>query len=389
MNHTTARLETTAGPVLFEDLRLLAAAKAPCITAVLTIPDPLQLAARIGNVIREMEKRLSAIPMKPLQVTDLVEPIRSMATALERDREWSIGLALFRSPDQFRYFFLRELPTEFVTVAERFQIRPLLAVVSRDQLFYVLALSQKHVRLFRCTYQGKQELQLRRLAPDNLHVWLNNRIPDHVLDNRAIAGPSVGSMKGVVFGTSTDRERKDEYLSHFFNQVDQGVHHFLLRETAPLILAGVETEMSIYRKVNTYSHLLDKAIPGAPEKLSPADLHDRAIEIIRESHSAPLQKVLNEFSDFRDRKRVALRMDEVLERASEGRVSDLLIREDAVYLGVCHDSDQLMPAGSFETRLEDLLNLAALQTVKHRGQAFSLKAHEMPDRLDVAAFLRF
>jgi hypothetical protein len=185
----------------------LALGKAPCITAVLTIPDPLQLAARLSNVLHDVEKRLSDLRMEAPASAGLLRPIRAVAATLERDGNWSIGLALFRSPDQFPYFFLREAPTEFVTVGEHFEIRPVLAVVSRDQVFFVLALSQKHVRLFRCTYQSEQELQLRRVAPDNLHVWLNNRIPDHGLDNRAVAGPSVGSMKGVTFRTT--RAKKD------------------------------------------------------------------------------------------------------------------------------------------------------------------------------------
>ena len=45
---------------------------------------------------------------------------------------------------------------------------------------------------------------------------MSSRIPDHVLDNWSAGGPSVGRMKGVVFGTSSDRERHEEYLRHFF-----------------------------------------------------------------------------------------------------------------------------------------------------------------------------
>lgn len=389
LNQNTTGLEAAARPVLFEDLRALASAKGPCITALLAIPDPLQLKVRLNNVLRPLERRMKDLHVESSAANDLLTPIRSVTAALERDGDWSIGFAMYRSPGQFRYFLLRDPPTDFVAVAERFYVRPLLALTSRDQIFYVLALSQKHVRLFRCTYQSEQDLQLRRLAPDNLHVWMNSRIPDHVLDNRAAAGPSVGSMKGVPFGTNTDRERKNEYLTHFFRQVDEGARHFLSGESAPLILAGVETEISLYRKVNTYPHVLERSITGSPEKLSPVELHDWALDIIRATPSTALRRALNQYPEYVDRHRVSVRMSEILQHAYEGRISQLLIREDAVYMGACHDSEQKLFAGETGTRLEDMLNLAALQTLKHRGEAFSLKPHEMPHRLDVAALLRF
>jgi hypothetical protein len=98
----------------------------------------------------------------------LVGPIRTLANAIEEERDWSIGLALYRSPDLFRYFWLRDTIKDFVTVSQTFQIRPLVSLVSKEQKFYVLALSQKHTRLLMYPYQSQQELQLRRLAPQSL-----------------------------------------------------------------------------------------------------------------------------------------------------------------------------------------------------------------------------
>src|ERR1700678_2516477 len=94
------------------------------------------------------------------------------------------------------------------------------------------------------TYQSRQESQLRRLAPQSLRAWMNTRVTDPVLDNRSAGGTSVGKIKGVLFGTNTDRERHEEYLKHFFKEIDKGVHHILLGHTAPLILAGMEEEVA-------------------------------------------------------------------------------------------------------------------------------------------------
>jgi len=285
-------------------------------------------------------------------------------------------LVLFRSPDLFRAFWVGETMKDFVAVGERFQIRRLLFLLSREQRFYLLALSQKHVRLFRCTHHSAREIQLRGHVPTNLHEWRQTAKPDHVVDNRASAGPSVGSMKGVMFGTSTVREQQDEYLLHFFKQIDKGLHRLLAREVAPLIVAGVEFEIALYRKVNTYPQLTEHAVHGSPDGLSARELHERALTFVKQTFSAPLKKALEDFEEYGGTRRASSSLDEILRAADEGRVADLLLREGAERRG----------SGPGE---EDLFNLAALRTVSHRGQAFALKASEMPGELDAAAIFRF
>jgi len=81
----------------------------------------------------------------------LAEPIHELAASVETEGDWGIGMLLYRSPETFRYVLMRELSKEFVTVGNRFQIRPLLGLLSHEQRCYLLALSQKHVRLFDCT----------------------------------------------------------------------------------------------------------------------------------------------------------------------------------------------------------------------------------------------
>jgi hypothetical protein len=255
--------------VSFGDLRSLAEARAPCITAGIAIPDPLQLHARIQNPIRGIERQLKDADVNSQEEFTLVQPLRTLANAIEEEHDWSIGLILYRSPDLFRYFWLRDTIEAFVAVSQTFQIRPLLSVVSREQKFYVLALSQKHTWLLMYLYQSQQELQLRRLAPQSLQAWMNSRIPDHVFDNRSAGGPSVGKMRGVLFGTNTDRERHEEYLRHFFKEIDKGVHHILLDQTAPLILAGVKEEVAIYRRVNSYPRVVEQAVLGSPDAFEP------------------------------------------------------------------------------------------------------------------------
>ena len=372
-----------------EDLRVLAAAKSPCITVAFAVPDPLQTRTRLKNAVDSVEKGLKDTGIGDASAAFLTAPIRALAADIEEREEWSKSIVIFRSPDIFRYFAMRDLEHEFITVGERFQLRPLLGLLSRHQQFYLLALSLKHVRLFHCTHHSGEELDWRGLAPQSLQVRMNARQPDHVLDNRAAGGPSVGSMKGVVFGTDTDRERQDEYVMHFFNQVDKALEKILVDKSIPLILAGVELEIALYRRVNTYPQLMDREIHGSPDGLPARELRERALKTVKEVFSAPLRKALDWFEQYRGTSRVASKLDEILKAASEGRVSDLILREDAAYLGIWDACAQTILAPRDHSGQEDLLNRAALETVIRKGQAFAVKASEMPNRMDAFAVLRF
>jgi hypothetical protein len=293
---------------------------------------------------------------------------------------------VFRSPDIFLYFFLHQPVPELHAVEERFQIRPLLSAFSREQRFHLLGLSRHDVRLFHCTQHRIERASIRQVVSQNFRVWLATRQPDHVLENRAAAGPSVGSMKGVSFGTNTDREREDEYLAHFFKEIDNGVNTLLRDDTAPLLLAGTEDEIAIYRRVSTHRRLLDQCVHGSPDGLSERELHRRAMDIVTRVCSLPLQSAIAEFEKQRDKGRVSLDAQRVIKSAWEGGVADLFLSQRAEFIGRWNKKTYEVESGSPG---EDLLNAAALQTVLHGGQAFGLEAEDMPEKHEIAAVLRF
>ena len=368
------------------ELSSLAAAKGHCITATFSIPVPSQIRPRINHAVRELEKRLKVTDLNVRTAQNLLGPVQELATTIEAGGEWGFALALYRSSDTFRCFRIPELAKDVITIEDRFQVRPVLPVVSREQRFYILALSQKKIRLFDCTDYGFHEVDLKGRVPQNLQVFLNAGMPDHVLDNRSSGGPDVGSMKGVTFGTNTDRERHNEYLAHFFQEVDKSLHKILPAGSVPMMLAGVEEELAMYRKLNTYKPFIEQEIHGAHDAVPPSELHQRALEIVKKRVSAPLAKIIREFESHRNANRVSLDFEDILAHAQEGRVSELLVREDADHRGLWdEDSRRIMMDGEGD----DLINIAALQTLQHGGQAFALTEAEMPDQAEMAAVLRY
>ncbi len=363
--------------VSFEDLRALASASGPCLTLATSIPNPAELSVRLKNGLRALADKV--------EDAALMEPVEKLAQSAHADQVWGNSLMLFRSPDLFQYYWLRGSYREMALVGQHFQLRPLLSVLTGEQCFHVLALSRRKVRLFRCTPHAAEEIDLAAAAPVNLEEWLNIRQSDHVLDNHSSAGPSTGSMRGVMFGTITDREREDESLRHFFKEVDRGVKK-LLRDDSHLILAGVDHEVASYRRVATYPFLLDEAVQGAPDGMSNHDLYLRAWEVARGAAPEAFRKAMEEAETHRERGQISTDTSQVIQAAFEGRVADLFLSDSAERRG-SWDKESFKPRiGEGE---DDLLNAAAVETIRHGGRAFEVDPRSMPVRDEVAAVLRF
>ncbi|HVW83580.1 MAG TPA: hypothetical protein VHB50_02830, partial [Bryobacteraceae bacterium] len=226
-------------------------------------------------------------------------------------------------------------------------------------------------------------------TPVSLADAMQTRQPDHVLENRQGGIPSVGSMGGVISGSSTDREAKDEYLLHFFRNIDRAVNE-CLKNNAPLIPVGVEHELALYRRVNTYQALIEQGVHGAPDGLEGGELQSRAMALLAERSRHFGNAVPADFDKRVGLGRASIRIPEIVSAAWEGRVSQLFFQEDAHYTGafdpvrrrVKHTDDPLdSPV--------DLIESAAYQTVLHGGEARILPASAMPNGVAACAVFRY
>jgi hypothetical protein len=372
MASMVVREDATQDVVTLADVKALAGAAGPCITLLMSVTSPPELAARLKSILHSARKQLAGHHTDAETAAGLLVPIEQLAPDLETAHTRANSLIVFRSPGAFRHYWMRERLKDVAVVGERFEIRPLLAALAREQRFYLLAIGRHHVRLFRSTPHIAEEVRLEGMAPQYLLEWLHIRQPDHLLADRSAAGPSVGSMKGVVFGTGSESEKEQDRFRHFLVEAERGVTRLLRRDSEPLILAAEERDMAIYRQLNTYPRLLEQAIHGSPDGQTAQNLHERAWEIVSQCPSEPLQKAL---ADYRKQAGAALVLGDVSaigKAAAEGRVAGLFLSENA---GAGQPGDPL--------------NIAALETVLHGGWAFELSSTDMPANDFATALLRF
>jgi len=320
----------------------------------------------------------------------LLEPILEQNPGFRGSADAKSSVAIFRCPEVMLTVPVDSSVRPVVKVGETFDLRTILAVSDQLTPFYILALSQKRTRLLECTRRFSKEVPFPAGFPTSLADAMQTKKPDHVLDNRSSGGPSTGSMKGVLFGTSSDREAKDEYLLHFLMQVDKAVNILLKGQEAPLVVVGVEQEIAMYQRVNSYWRLAEGGVHGAPDGLESGEMHARVLELLGRQPAGWVSEVLRDFDKKVGSGRASVQRHEIVAAAFQGRVSHLFLQDNAHYEGtydpvrqeVTHNDDPEHPAA-------DLLDAAARETLKHGGVARLLPAAAMPNGVPACALFRY
>ena len=257
-----------------------------------------------------------------------------------------------------------------MTVANHFYVKPLIPALQAERRFYVLALSLKHIRLLRCTEDSSEEVELPTSVPTN-------------------AGN--GGVNGAVFSTTPDDENHLEHLAHFYKQVSEGVTAFL-RERAddsPMVIAGVDYEIACFRRVNVYPKLVQEGVHGAPDSLKGGELHKRALEAVRAFFETPFRTALARYEAVGEQ-RSSSTVKDIVKAAFDGRVLDLVLAAGTHYMGVFDDQTRNVKGHKQPVQGdEDLLNVAALQTLLHAGQVFIVPASQIPHGAPAIAIYRY
>jgi hypothetical protein len=375
-----------------KELKAILASEGPCLSVYLALSNAPPNQSAKANAL-EWKETLRSIEPKIRQhgavARELCDSIREWDMVVPEQEPLGRSIAVLRSMDVFRIAWVEEPVKSRAHIGPHFYIRPLLPDLTRDRTFYILALSQKNVRLLRCTSRTSEEVAFPQNIATNFEAYMNTAKPDHVTDNRATPGPGVGSSKGVMFTTSSDREDRDQYLLHFFGQIDRGVNEVLRGKTEPVVLAAVEYELPLYRDVNTFPHLARECVQGAPNSLKSGEMHARALDAMLRCYERKVDEALAQYN-HKVGGGASNRLKDVITASHDGRVLTLLVSDSLETTGVFDETTHTVKGretGSAED--EDLVNDAAIQTILHAGQVYVVPNGKMPNGAPLAAIFRF
>ncbi|MEO8371664.1 MAG: hypothetical protein ABI806_20925 [Candidatus Solibacter sp.] len=365
----------------------------PCISiympthraSVETRQDPI----RLKNLLRDCELSLEARALRKPEIQALLDPIRALVDDYDFWQHQSDGLAMFRCRDLFRKYRVALKLPELAMVADRFHSKPMLALLTADCRYVILALSQNEIRIFRATRDTITEIEPSGM-PSSLADAVGKRRVYRSLQTHSASSAAGGAASAVFHGHGGGGEEKKETLLAFFRQIDRGMRDLLGEERAPLILAAVDHLYPVYRQANSYSELLDEWIPGNPEVLSAEELHRRAAPIAGHHFLEAQQKAAAKFLELLHTHQTSSKLEEILPAARQGRIESLFVAVGVQLWGGFNPStNETAVVDQPAAESQDLLNLAAASTYLARGAVYALPPDQVPGNEPLAAVFRY
>ena len=316
-----------------------------------------------------------------------------LATAgeLVDDREFwshgSEGLAVLAGPDGTTAIRLSQPIGDLAVVSDRFHLKPLLAAMARHVEFDVLALSRHDVRLVRVTGSRAVETEVPGL-PTSMPEALRFDDREPHLQSHAGGRTGRGRVAATFHGQGGSGDARDADVDRFLHLVDRAVFDHRSGSTRPLVLAGVDELVAAYRKLTRCTQVLDDHVAGNPDQSRPAELADRARGFVpppvaRAEHAAR-ESFLSAAASTVDT------VEQAVIAAAAGQVASVFVPADQVFWGRYRAGHHLIE--EHDTRQpgdHDLADVAAIEALRHGGQAFVVPASDIPGGGTAAATLHF
>jgi Bacterial archaeo-eukaryotic release factor family 3 len=371
--------------------RLALQGEGPCVSLFLPTHragrEVQQAPIRLKNLLRQAAGGLEAHGVSAPTIESLLAPLRRL---LDDRLFWvyqSDGLALFSRPGWWGSFRVPlDLP-ELAAVADRFHVTPLLPLLTGDGHFFVLALSQNHIRLLEGTRDRLEEVDLPGEPLGGRDALQGEEVERQVQLYVADRG-GVGA-RGVFHGHGDVGDVQEERILQYFRGVDRRLREVLAGEHAPMVLAAVELLSPLWRRANTYQYLVDLTLPGNPEELRPDQLHARAWPIIEPLFLQAQRDAAARYDQLTGTGLTSQDPEEIARAAEEGRIETLFVAQHPAGAAAVGATGEAAPHRDASGPPGELVESAAVTTLTKGGTVYALPSGEVPGGGRAAALFRY
>lgn len=359
--------------------------------------DIRQNPVKFKQLLREAEARLYDMKMEKAEIETFLKPAANLIDEIRFWQNQGDGLALFIHSDGIKYF---RLPIEFketVYINSRIHIKPLLPLFTGNGQFNILALSKNQYRLFRCTRQNIKEIELQD-APDSMHdVQVDDDSQDSPRRQNAMrASNNVGKNQLTYNNVTQAQGNEDDYerneLTRYFRAIDESLVDMHEGDIVPLVLAGVEYLIPIYREKSKYPYIVDDFIRGNPELLNGEELHKLAWDIVEPLFNKDKKLAEEKYKQYQGQrnKLYANSLERIIPAAYSGQIESLFLDNKARQWGKFNFNDNSVEIHEDKKDGdEDLMEYVSILTLSRGGNVFPVSPEEIPDNSSIAAVLRY
>lgn len=351
-------------------------------------PETEQDAIVLKNLLGDAAEDLEREGVRSPDVREMLDPALRLLDDRGFWQHQSDGLALFLTAKKCRTYRLPLSFEELVVVSDRFHLKPVLPLFSTDGRFYILALSQNQVRLLEGTRYTVDEIGLEEM-PDSIAEALKYETFEQHLQFHTGTSAAPGDRSAMYHGHD-EAEQDSSRILRWFHRLDEGLSELLAGKRAPLVLAGVAYLLPLYKEASSYQHLVDKGIPGNPEELRSEELHAAAWPLVDPIFAQARQQTAARYAQLAGTGKTSAQVEEAVLAAHHGRVEALFVAVDTHVWGLCDlGANSVEAHGERQPGDDDLLDLAAVQTLLQGGAVYAVAQADVPGEGPLAAVFRY
>jgi hypothetical protein len=319
-----------------------------------------------------------------------LKPARELLDQLSFWQFNSDLLAVFLHADGLE---IHKLPLEYPApkyfISDRPYLRPLISMLNSDGRFLILSLRLDEIRLFQATRHVYEEIGLTDEVPQEVGEVKDLENKQKSLQFRS----GHGGGGGAVFhgqGVASDEQKKDE-IAEFLREVDRQITDVLKNQELPLVLAGVDYLIPIYRSVGKYNNIFPEHVSaGSPKGYSDQELHERAVGVIDAHLDTPRAQAAERYGEAAGASLNSSDKRKTLLAAWAGQVDTLFVHPEAHLWGTYDANEHTVQIDAAQTPENYcLLNEAAIQTLRNGGTVYLTAQEPVHDDTPLAAILRY
>lgn len=333
--------------------------------------------AHLKSSLKKVQQNLLDQGMDQKEIKAYLEPISDLIPDMNLWRHPSEGLVIFLDTEKGITFY--KLPIKFkpeVYVSDHYYLVPLMPLFEFDASFYLLTLSQDHVKLYRGNQYQIEDLYVNDFAPERLEEAVGFDFEQKMLQFRTgQALHSAGSFHGQ--GEGKDDDTKE--ISFFFREINRGVNKTIETQNTPLILACVDWLYPLYKSVNTYNHLYPEHLSGDPEFKDKSQLLHEAQQLINRYLLKKKKQIAELYDELVHTPKTSHQISDIVPAAKHGRIDTLFLRKGDEVYGTYNKKNNCVILDSEKApRNLSLINMAALDSLLQGGKVLTLDPEDMP-----------
>lgn len=343
-------------------------------------------ATTFKNMLQQITTQLKQKDMNQLEIEKMLKPGYELLRVEDFWYDMKEGLAVFIADGYFKYMKMPFKPKDEILINTSFYLTPLLPLMANADYFYLLVLSKKQAKLYRADAFGMSHIRI-----DELPNGINDVV--HVEEKDDQKHFQTGSRAPGETNIHTWSSAPDvkENIAMYFDEVDETLCNSVLnQENVPLLLAGVDYLIPIYKSVAKYKPIWEDSLTGNFERAEYRSLYLQARQKMEryfdERHAKALEAYWNQSATALTTSAPA----DVIPAAHYKQVWHLFVQKDEHIWGRFDEmNNKLTIHDKQEEGDECLIDRAVIKTILNAGEVHILPKDRMPDKSQIAALMRY